>query len=34
MTEQRGSAVELREIVTDADWDAVMGLRLGPGQDD
>jgi diamine N-acetyltransferase len=25
--------VQLREIRTDADWDAVMGLRLGPGQD-
>ena len=26
--------IELREIRTDADWDAVMGLRLGPGQDE
>jgi len=25
--------IELREITTDAGWDAVMGLRLGPGQD-
>ena len=28
------SRVELRDIRTDADWDAVMGLRLGPGQDE
>ena len=27
------AAVTLREITTEADWDAVMGLRLGPGQD-
>jgi diamine N-acetyltransferase len=26
------ATVELREIVTPGDWDAVMGLRLGPGQ--
>jgi diamine N-acetyltransferase len=25
--------IELREIATEGDWDAVMGLRLGPGQD-
>jgi diamine N-acetyltransferase len=27
------AAVELREIVTPEDWDAVMGLRLKPGQE-
>ena len=25
--------VELRDITTDADWAAVMGLRPGPGQE-
>jgi diamine N-acetyltransferase len=34
VTDQRRRGVELRELVTDADWDRVMGLRLGPGQDD
>ncbi|HEX5829001.1 MAG TPA: GNAT family N-acetyltransferase [Candidatus Limnocylindrales bacterium] len=27
------ATVTLREISTETDWDSVMGLRLGPGQD-